>query len=660
MYLLIWLFIISGAIKQCFYRCFTSKFSNVDNLVTVLSSLSNFIVSILEKEEVKTKLEKQFPKENMDCWDTLMEICGTIEKAESKTKIDKVFLILLYQLGLFLFSEPAHVKIATSSITELKSCYEHYRKGKKKKSKVTGDLSEEPEWIEVLVEVLLSILSAESSVLRAVVQCVFRLLWEYLTPSSIGQIVSVLDPESEDNPLHESDSEADNESDAEDDVESEGSESEADEKQNGNVNSDEGDSDSNASDNDDDDDDVDMKTPDQLRLAVQKALGAAVGSDAESVDLDQIDEDEGKKLDDALAEAFKQFHQGKGQKNKKERKDKKALSDFRIRVLDLIDIYLEKDPSMDICLGMIAPLTRCLEFCIQDNQFAELENRVRKTIKLLTKIRKFTTTDDVTVEVLAEYLKATIEKGGRSHFLYQALGDVITFFSIFIIHCSLKIQIKAPKSPKKSKESKTASPIVEILKEALQNWFQNRSCLLPIIFFHNVLQTEWTSNIELVHIVLENVFNKDVRQFRRNEGLELISGFYRSLNRNKPSEKEIAKLSKLETKLETALKQTLIEGTEFQVKNNFFVVLKKMINTMKQFHESCHIQSSVDFKTLLDFVGLNKSKIISNKPQTSEAQKDKPKMPKTKKKKRKHEKVNGHEDSQAKRVRKVSSQSMES
>lgn len=653
------LFFSTGSIKQCFYRCFTSRFSNVDNLVTVLSSLSNFIVDILEKEEVRTKLEKQFPKENMDCWETLMQICQSIEKGESKAKIDKVFLILLYQLGLFLFSEPAHVKIATSSIMELKSCYEHYRKGKKKKPK-EGDLTEEPEWIEVLVEVLLSILSAESSVLRSVVQCVFRLLWEYLTPSSIGQIVSVLDPESESNPLQETDSEAESdESDAEENGVEESekdSESEAeDDLENGDEKSGDDDSESNVS---DDDDDVDMKTPDQLRLAVQKALGAAVGSDTESVDADMIDEEEGKKLDDALAEAFKQFHQGKGKKNKKERKDKKALSDFRIRVLDLIDIYLEKDPSMDICLGMIAPLTRCLEFCVQDNQFSELENRVRKTIKLLTKIRKFTTTDDVTVEVLCDYLKATIDKGGRSHFLFQALGDVITFFSTFIIHCSQKIQVITPKSPKKSKVSTVTSPLVEILKEALQNYFQNRSCLLPIIFFHNVLQTEWESNFKLVPIVIENVFNKDVRQFRRNEGLELIGGFYRALKRNKPSEKEIAKLAQLETAFESALKQTLKEGSEFQVKNNFFVVLKKLINTMKQFHESCHIESNVDFKSLLDFVGTNKGTLISNKPQTTEVKNDRPKTPKTKKKKRKLDKMNGHVETKKKRVRKESNQSV--
>lgn len=567
-----------------------------------------------------------------------MEVCRTIETTDSKSKVDKVFLILLYQLGLFLFSEPIHVKIARSSIKELKSCYEHYRKGKKK-TKSKSDFSEEPEWIEVLVEVLLSILSADSSVLRSVVQCVFRLLWEYLTPSSIGQIISVLDPDSESNPLtQESDEDDESADDEKDDDKSEDEDIKSDDEDN--------ESDSNVEEEDDDD----MKTPDQLRLAVQKALGAvALDSDAESIDADMIDEDEGRKLDEALAEAFRQFNQGKGKKSKKDRKNKKALSDFRIRVLDLIDIYLEKDPSMDICLGMIAPLTRCLEFCVQDTQFSELENRVRKTIKNLTKIRKFTSTEDVTVVILCDYLKANIDKSGRSHFLFQALGDVITLFATFIIHCSQKLEVKDVKSPKNK-----ASPLVELLKEAVQSYFQNRNCMLPIIFFHNVLQIEWNGNYELVPIIVNNVFNNEVRQFRRNEGIELIAGFYRALKRNQPSEAAIAKLNKLEAKFESTLTGTYKGNTEFPVKKNFFVVLKKLINTMKQFHESCHIESNLDFQSLLDLVASCKGTIKHNKPQpqVQEAHNGlSRKKTKKNKKKRKLELSNGHAEPQEKRKR---------
>lgn len=616
--------------------------------MTVLSSLCNFICTILSKDEVRAKMEKQFPEENMECWNMLKEVTDTIEKHNNKSKIDKVFLILLYQLGLFLFSDPTYVKLAKSSIKELKSCYEHFRKTEKNKSK-KENLSDEPEWIEVLVEVLLSILSAESSVLRSVVQCVFRLLWEYITPSSFGQIVSVLDPENEDNPLtNDSDSEVEDGQAIDDESDEE--------TENGDANED----DESDSDVEEDDDDQEMKTPDQLRMAIQKALGVAANeSDAESVDADMIDDEEGKKLDEALAEAFKQFHTGKGKKLKKERKDKKALSDFRIRALDLVDIYLEKDPSMDICLGMIAPLTRCLEFCLADSQFNELGNRIRKTIKLLTKIRKFSTTEDVTIDILCDYLKATIDKGPRSHFMFQALGDVVTYFATFIIHCSQKIEVVNPESPGKSKNM--SSPLVEIFKDALKNYFQQRNCLLPIIFFHNVLQCEWDGNYEIVPILVTNVFSNELRQFRRNEGLELIAGFYRSLKRCKPTTDKIIKtLSEMETEFEDTLKSAL-QREDFEVKNSFFVVLKKLLKTMEDFHTSCEVQSSIDFKALSAFVSSSKATIKiknNNKPKANEAQgpqnANQKKKKKKNKKKRKAGQINGNAEPPQKKIKKES------
>lgn len=584
----------------------------------------------MKKPQVREKLEKQFSQENMDCWEMLTSVCEGIEGNESKSKVDKVFLILLYQLGLFLFSEPAHVNIARSSITELKSCYEHYKKGKKKKSGKNKDTisEDEPEWTEVLIEVLLSILSIESSVLRAIVQCVFRLLWEYLTPTSIGQIVSVLDPE-EDNPLKqesESEGEEDDKSDGPDDDDNDDKE-------------DENDSGSDTDDGDDDgDEDSDLKVPEQLRLAVQKALGTAVApdTDTESIDADMITEEQGKRLDDALAEAFKQFHQSKHAKSKKERKNKKALSDFRIRVLDLIDIYLEKDPAMDICLSMIAPLSRCLEFCMRDNQFKELEFRVRKTIKGFSKIKKFSTTGDITIGILSDFLKSIVEKGDRSHFMYQALGDVITHFTVFIIHCSQRINVKVSKSPKKHLQSR--SPIIEIFEEAVNNYFNNRSCLLPIIFFHNVLQAEWEGKFHLVPLIIKNVFDNNVRQFRRNEGLNLIIGFYQALNRLKPTAEEtIEQIHDVEKHFSSKFSESL----EIEVTSNFVTTLRKLINVMRTFHENCKIPTNLNFKTLLDNLGSLKS-VVKNKNRNENTTKQNGvKTKRNKKNKRKRQQSNG-------------------
>lgn len=547
----------------------------------------------MQKEQVKEKLEKQFSKENFTCWDMLMETCNKIERIESKSKIDMVFLILLYQLGLFLFSEPTHVKVARSAIKELKDCYDHYKRNEKSTQK-DKRTEHEPEWIEVMVEILLSILSIESSVLRSVVQCVFRLLWEYLTPSSIGQILSVLDPDSEENPLTQ-DSDTDDEND-DDELQA------VDIKENGEgENSENEDSsvDSCTTYEDDTNEDDELKDPEQLRIAIQKALGSSTNNDdAESIDADEIGEEEGKKLDEALAEAFKQFKHGKKNKSKKDRKNKKLLSDFRIRALDLIDIYLEKDPLMDICLNMIAPLTRALEFCMQDNGLNELESRIRKTIKTLAKVRKFASDDDITLDILSDYFKSTIEKGSRSHFMYQALADVITNFSTFIVNCSQKVKKSTKKSPKEQK----SCPLTEKLKNTLQDFFTNRSCVLPIIFFHSILQLDWKGNYELVPIIINNIFDANIRQFRRNEGLELLMGFYRTLNRNKPNSDDFKNnLRAIETDFRVKL-GTAKDNPSYSVKKSFITLLKKFVNVIRSLHESCHTNTDLDYKILLEHI----------------------------------------------------------
>lgn len=79
---------------------------------------------------------------------------------------------------------------------ELHSCYERVattKQTKKKKKKLKeGDLEdEEPEWVEVTVELLLSLLSNSSHLLRSIVLCVFPHLCPHLTPSAIQQILQV-------------------------------------------------------------------------------------------------------------------------------------------------------------------------------------------------------------------------------------------------------------------------------------------------------------------------------------------------------------------------------------------------------------------------------------------------------------------------------------
>jgi len=148
---------------------------------------------------------------------------------------------------------------------------------------------------------------------------------------------------------------------------------------------------------------------DKLRIALHQALGdAAMKTDDEDIDVDEIDEEEGKRLDKSLAAAFKAFRENQQARSKKQGKTSQALMHFRARVIDLLQIYLETSPSMAVTLDMIVPLFALLEFCIKDPHQEPLAYRIRACLKKLSTVKKFKDTTNVDETLLTTVLKVII------------------------------------------------------------------------------------------------------------------------------------------------------------------------------------------------------------------------------------------------------------
>lgn len=155
--------------------------------------------------------------------------------------------------------------------------------------------------------------------------------------------------------------------------------------------------------------DEDETVTDRLRMAVRQALGdASVQTDDEDVDVDQIDAEEGKKLDESLAAAFKILRENRQTQSKKQEKSAHALTHFRIRVIDLLETYLECSPSMAVALDMLLPLFTLLEYCIKDPHQKPLQDRVRSCLKKLSTVKKFKDTEDINEELLTVILKVIV------------------------------------------------------------------------------------------------------------------------------------------------------------------------------------------------------------------------------------------------------------
>jgi len=204
------------------------------------------------------------------------------------------------------------------------------------------------------------------------------------------------------------DSELDSDDDNDDDDDDDNNDDdENEESANGKISSEESESDSDIDEHEDEDETI----TDRLKMALRKALGdTAAQTDDEDIDIDQIGEEEGRRLNESLGAAFKIIRENRKARSKKQGKSSQALMHFKTRVIDLLDIYLETCPSMAVTLDMLVPLFTLLESCIKDPHQKSLEYRVRNCLKKLSKVKKFRDTINVDDTLLTTILKVIVHK----------------------------------------------------------------------------------------------------------------------------------------------------------------------------------------------------------------------------------------------------------
>lgn len=241
--------------------------------------------------------------------------------------------------------------------------------------------------------------------------------------------------------------------------------------------------------------DEDETMTDRLRMAVRQALGSAASAqtDDEDMDVDQIDEEEGKRLNRSLGAAFKMLKLNRPDKSKRQEKSAQALTHFRVRVIDLLETYLESLPSMALALDMLVPLFTLLEFCIKDRHQKPLENRIRSCLKKYSNIKKFKSTEGVDNELLTVILKVLIEKGERSASVCQEMGDKLTECCTFLIRCQQQAGLPS-------------DDLLSIYREHLTAFFKKRDCVLPATLFKSILQLCWDGNWKLAPMLVIKIF----------------------------------------------------------------------------------------------------------------------------------------------------------
>ncbi|GCC35990.1 hypothetical protein chiPu_0014480, partial [Chiloscyllium punctatum] len=331
--------------------------------------------SLLSKAD-SIRLIRPFTQEQREAWSRMLKIVEDLQK-NVKTSAQlaiSVFQLLFLSVGIHLFKNGDE---SVALLSDLHTCLQKASAESERQSKSVTD-EEEPEWMEVVVEILLSFLSQPSRLWRQISKTVFVQICPYVTKAALQLILDVLKPESESG------------EESAVTVTEEPDETEKVEQSSGDEMEDDNDSDESEGDEDDNDDDSeeeiaeDEAVNDNFRMELMKVLqaGHAACKEGESSDEEEVDDETMMALDKNISSLFaehKKHLQAKKDQKVKRRKEKTLTMDFKIKVLDFIEVFLVKQPGSPLVFDLIEPLIAIIEATpnsLSDNQE---EDFLRKT-----------------------------------------------------------------------------------------------------------------------------------------------------------------------------------------------------------------------------------------------------------------------------------------
>ena len=160
------------------------------HFIEVLYHLAQYAQKLVASPAVKACTE--WDKSIKHSWSQALQFIDKIRNSE-QSKSSDAFQLLILHLALHLFEDPSST---IDSLADVQVCYIKAHKEettpRKKKRKVNPEEEgEEPAWMEVLTELLLSLLAQESHFLRMIVSSVFRMLNDCLTPGTLSLLIKV-------------------------------------------------------------------------------------------------------------------------------------------------------------------------------------------------------------------------------------------------------------------------------------------------------------------------------------------------------------------------------------------------------------------------------------------------------------------------------------
>ncbi|XP_064619213.1 myb-binding protein 1A-like protein [Lineus longissimus] len=488
------------------------KHAYMDTLFDVIQ----YAKVLLQHPDVATP-KRQWSTEEKEEWTKSLQLIESIPK-DHRSLEDVAFQLLTMNTVLELFKETEDV---LEVLADMRICY---KKATKKRRKSVGLKSDEPEWLDVMVELFLSLLSRPSHLSRTVVSSTYRMLCPHMTRGAFSILTGVFkdDKEGEEGLIGFEDDEDIGESDVEDSESEKESEDDDDEEE----------------DEEDDDDDSGNEEDDSVDPALRRAVQAALGKAANNSEDEESDSDMSDsammRIDDALAEAFKSQSKRKLAKDKEEKKNQ--LRHFRMRCLDLVVLQLKhghNSTSMGMLLDLIQCVLELLELTVNDKKEQPLYHKIREVLNVTLKQKKVVI--DVEAEDFVDALKSYIAYSKKVSVSVLPVIEYIGKVGALIVKVATGHLVDGGPSPiktraKRAKEvdekvTKAELPemLLEIYEEALNEFFYQRDSRLSHLLFSCVFERYQSFAWPLHKLLIKVMTDDTLRVFCKQKAVLMMS-----------------------------------------------------------------------------------------------------------------------------------------
>lgn len=290
---------------------------------------------------------------------------------------------------------------AVSMLDELAFCYSKFWGDKKSKKEDRSDAS------NALVEILLSFASKPSKLFRRMSEQVFGVFADQITADGLQSLISVI--EVKENLAGQQEMFDQQDDDEDEDEEMEDADSLDSDVEVVDADEDDSDADSDSDEEDEDDEEEEDEEDEEELAAFDAKLAEALGTshpnddDDSSSDADMND-DEMEAVDEMLVKVFKARQQATTKK--KDKQDaKETMTNFKNRVLDLLEIYVKKCHTSVLALDLILPLLRLT----RKSSVKQISQRASEVLREYTRLCKGNAIPSLSTDNADEEEEDTIE-----------------------------------------------------------------------------------------------------------------------------------------------------------------------------------------------------------------------------------------------------------